>query len=309
MSPEVTDLSQARAKREDSLVTLKREPLTVICQVSNVRAEAEVHRQIGFSDAFTFAELHRVLEVSFGLPDEDSPWHFYEHRDARGSRIDPEHQVSEFLWREGDQVDYVWGLWDFSLVVAEIYPRDTGTPEALCVGGSGSFLEPFDLTAINAELTGQETIDEVLNIVVPPVRAIIERTKLFDFVPLLQALDLERPESLELPENPESTDNADTVRAGLDSLPREVTSEGQDAFWSMTLGLSCMGGRELTNSVAEATMEALGWLADDGASLSGEEIRELCAASLEELAAMGGYGADALAPVDRLDIYRALLRR
>ncbi len=35
----VTDLSQARAKREDSLVTLKREPLTVICQVSNVRAE------------------------------------------------------------------------------------------------------------------------------------------------------------------------------------------------------------------------------------------------------------------------------
>lgn len=309
MSPEVTDLSQARAKREDSLVTLKREPLTVICQVSNVRAEAEVHRQIGFSDAFTFAELHRVLEVSFGLPDEDSPWHFYEHRDARGSRIDPEHQVSEFLWREGDQVDYVWGLWNFSLVVAEIYPRDTGTPEALCVGGSGSFLEPFDLTAINAELTGQETIDEVLNIVVPPVRAIIERTKLFDFVPLLQALDLERPESLELPENPESTDNADTVRAGLDSLPREVTSEGQDAFWSMTLGLSCMGGRELTNSVAEATMEALGWLADDGASLSGEEIRELCAASLEELAAMGGYGADALAPVDRLDIYRALLRR
>lgn len=300
MSLKVTDLSQARAKREDSLVTLKREPLTVICQVSNVRAEAEAHRQIGFSDAFTFAELHRVLEVSFGLPDEDSPWHFYEHRDARGCRIDPEHQVSEFLWKEGDQVDYVWGLWDFSLVVAEIYPRDTGTPEALCVGGSGSFLVPFDLTAINAELTGQETIDEVLNIVVPPVRAIIERTKLFDFVPLLQALDLERPES---------TDNADAVRAGLDSLPREVTSEGQDAFWSMTLGLSCMGGRELTNSVAEATMEALGWVADDGASLSGEEIRELCAASLKELAAMGAYGADALAPVDRLDIYRALLRR
>ena len=300
MSPEVVDLSQARAKREDSLVILKREPLTVICQVSNVRAEAEVHRHIGFSDAFTFAELHRVLEISFGLPDEDSPWHFYEHRDARGSRIAPEHQVSEFLWKEGDQVDYVWGLWDFSLVVAEIYPRDTGTPEALCVGGSGSFLEPFDLTAINAELTGQETIDEVLNIVVPPVRAIIERTKLFDFVPLLQALDLERPES---------TDNADTVRAGLDSLPREVTSEGQDAFWSMMLGLSCMGGRELTNSVAEATMEALGWVADDGASLSGEEIRELCSASLEELAAIGAYGADALAPVDRLDIYRALLRR
>ncbi len=40
-------------------------------------------------------------------------------------------------------------------MVAAIYPRDTGTPDALCVGGSGSFLVPFDLTAINAELTGR----------------------------------------------------------------------------------------------------------------------------------------------------------
>ena len=296
MSLGVTDLSTARAKRDNSIVTLRREPLTVICQVSNVSADVEVHRQIGFSDALTFEQLHHVLEVCFGLPDEDSPWHFFEHHEARGARIDPKHQVSEFLWREGVQLDYVWGLWDFSLVVVDIYPRDSGTPESLCVGGSGAFTQPFDLTAINAQLTGQETIDEVLNIVTPPVRALIQRSKLFDFVPLLQALDLERSDS-------------NAPLSVLDSLPREVTAEGQDSFWSMVLALTCMGGRELSNSVAESTMDALGWVSDEGKLLTGEEIRELCSASLSVLASVGAYGDEALAPVDRLDIYRALLRR
>lgn len=241
MSSKVTDLAQVRANRGDSARTL-------LCQVSNVRADAEVHRQIGFSDALTLEELHHILEICFGLPHEDSPWHFFEHTEARGQRIDPSHTVREFLSREGEQVDYAWGLWDFEIVVVETYPRDSGTPEALCVGGSGSFQTPFDLTAVNAELTGQETIDEVLDLVARPVRALIERTRLYDFVPLLQALDLKREVSID----PE-------VFRQLRTLPREVTNEGKDAFWSMALALSCMGGRELTDSVAETSMAALGW--------------------------------------------------
>ena len=168
MNAGVTDIAQARAKRADSVVSLKREPLTIICQAANIRADGEVHRQIGFSDALTFTELHRVLRICFGLPEEESPWHFYEHTEARGPRIDPERQASEFLWREGDQVDFAWGLWDFELVVAEIYPRDNGTPEALCVGGSGSLFQPFELTSVNRELTGQEVTDEVFSAVSSP---------------------------------------------------------------------------------------------------------------------------------------------
>ena len=61
MSLGVTDLSTVRAKRDNSVVTLRREPLTVICQVSNVSADVEVHRQIGFSDALTFEQLHLSL--------------------------------------------------------------------------------------------------------------------------------------------------------------------------------------------------------------------------------------------------------
>ena len=287
MSSQVTDLAQVRANRGE----------TLLCQVSNVRAEAEVHRQIGFSDALTLEELHHILEICFGLPQEDSPWHFFEHTDARGQRIDPTHTVREFLSREGEQVDYAWGLWDFEIVVVETYPRDSGTPEALCVGGSGSFQTPFDLTAVNAELTGQETIDEVLDLVISPVRALIERTRLYDFVPLLQALDLKREVSID----------AEVFRQ-LRTLPREVTNEGKDAFWSMALALSCMGGRELTDSVVETAMAALGWVDDDGEELRGSAIRELCSASLKVLSSLGAYGDNAVAPVDRLDIYRALIR-
>ncbi|MDN6198442.1 hypothetical protein [Corynebacterium flavescens] len=296
MSYGVTDLARARARRAGTPIQLRREPLTIICQVANIRADAEVHRQIGFSDALTFNQLHRVLSICFSLPKEDSPWHFFEHVDARGARIDPRHQISEFLWREGDQVDFSWGLWDFEIVVAEIYPRDSGTPRALCVGGSGSLFRNFDLTAINAELTGQETIAEVLNMVAPPVRRMIERTKLYDFVPLLQALDLNRPVEVSRP-----------TRHTLRSLPREVTTEGQDAFWAMALALSCLGGKELTDSVVETAMEALGWVDDDGRSLTGEKIRALCSSSLSQLERVGAYGPAADSPVDRLDVYRALL--
>lgn len=311
----VTDFAAARARRSvkarrrdresagyngDEMVKLAREPLTVILQASNVLADAEVHRHIGINDAMKLVELRHVLEVCFGLPSEESPWHFFTHDNARGERINPQRQVSEVLWKEGDQMDFTWGLWDFTLVVADIYPRDSGTPQALCVGGSGSFPgTSFDITDINAELTGQETITQVLAGVREEVRHIIEKTRLLDFVPLLKAMDVARPGGV--------------VAAGaqqvLASLPREVTTQGQDALWSMVLALSCMGGDELADEVAATTMDALGWVDDDGAALSAGEIRRMCAASLEQLEAIGACGPNAVAPVDRLDIFRALLRR
>src|SRR5690625_4879743 len=237
----------------DPTVHLRREPRTVILQVSNIRDDAEVHRQIGINDALTFTQLHDVLVNCFDLPHEESPWHFY-YLDEEAQRINPSHQVAEFLWREGEVVEFTWGLWDFKLTVAEIYPRDGGTPQALCVGGSGSFPgSKFDLTAINAALTGQAVIDEVLTYLTPPARGVIERSRLFDFVPLFQALDLSRDVEL----SPEVTKK-------LASLPREVTTEGQDAFWSIVLGLACIGSEELMGADTATTMEALGWSNEDG---------------------------------------------
>lgn len=281
----------------ETTVYLRREPLTVILQVSNIRDDAEVHRHIGVNDAISFAELHDVLVTCFDLPEEESPWHFY-YVDEEAQRIDPKHHIAEFLWREGEVVEFTWGLWDFKLTVADIYPRDGGTPQALCVGGSGSFPgSKFNLTAINAALTGQAVIDEVLTHLTPPARSVIERSRLFDFVPLLQALDLGRDVEL-------STE----VRKQLASLPREVTTEAQDAFWSIVLGLACMGSEELMRSVTTTSMEALGWIDDDDALLTAEEIWAMCEASISILESVGACGPEAVAPVDRLDIFRALLR-
>lgn len=272
------------------------DPATLILQVSNVRPDAEVHRHIGVTDAATFAELHQVLGVVFGLdatPAESSPWHFY----CVTQRINPHHTLRDFLRGEGDTVQLQWGLWDFTLCVAEVYPRDHGTPRALCVGGSGSFPGThFDLTGINAALTGEETISEVLDLVRPEVRDIIERSKLYDFVPLLQALDLGR-----------SVDPA--VVAQVDGLPCEVTEQGRDAFWSIVLALACLGDESLNAHVAATTMEALGWVEDDGSTMSAMAVRNHCPASIDRLIELRACGPDQLGPLDRLDIYRALLRR
>ena len=321
----VFDLDSLRARKNrehegreihddtDKTVQLRRESLTVIVQVSNIREDAEVHRHIGINDALTFAELHDVLVASFDLPDEESPWHFYlpeeqtsntvshkarEVKQTEAQRIDPSHHVAEFLWREGEVVEFTWGLWDFSLTVADIYPRDSGTPQALCVGGSGSFPgSQFDLTAINAKLTGQAVIDEVLTYLTPSARNIIERSRLFDFVPLLQALDLNRDVEL-----------SREMLSKLSTLPREVTTEGHDAFWSVVFGLACMGAPDLMDGVTVTTMEALGWIDDDGEELTADEIWGMCEASTAVLASVGACGPNAAAPVDRLDIFRALLR-
>lgn len=287
-APHVIDLDAVRLRKQ----------ATVILQVANVRADAEVHRQIGVTDALTFAELHRILAVCFALPDEGAPWHFFQHGDARGERIDPDHTLAEFLRRPGDQVDYAWGLWDFQLMVADTYPRDADTPRALCVGGSGSFGRPFDITAVNAALTGRKTITAVLDQAAPPVRDLVQRTKLYDFVPLLQAIDLGREVQL-----PPAAD------AALATLPREVTEEGRDAFWAAVLALSCLADEELMDSIMETVLEALGWADDDGSPLNADAARELCAASLSVLADVGACGPHQKAPVDRLDIFRALLRR
>src|SRR5699024_10781048 len=157
----------------------------ISCKIVLVRAACWA--RVGVNDAISFAELHDVLVTCFDLPEEESPWHFY-YVDEEAQRIDPKHHIAEFLWREGEVVEFTWGLWDFKLTVADIYPRDGGTPQALCVGGSGSFPgSKFNLTAINAALTGQAVIDEVLTHLTPPARSVIERSRLFDFVPLLQA--------------------------------------------------------------------------------------------------------------------------
>lgn len=278
---------------------------TVIVRASLVRDDYEIHRHIGVSESLTLAELADVLVTCFDLRDEQTPWHFTttgrlpttsraETSRAETSRVDPQHLVGEYLGSEHAGVNFHWGLWVFQLQTVETYPRDKETPVALCVGGSGSFLgSKFDLTAINAQLTGPDAIDQVLAEVNPEVGALIRRSGVTDLVPLLQAIDVGR----------ECTVDAQ-VRARLEQLPLETEPRRREAFWACVLGLSCMGGPEMTDEIAGVLFAALGDSGQSGQTGQSVKPRQLCADSLSVL----GQCVAEVAPVDRLDLYRVLLR-
>lgn len=293
----VVSLASVRATRRPGNEH-KRRSRTVILQASNLQADREVHRHIGVKDSLKLADLHEVIDVCFS-PDPANPWQETPWSFQRGEQaLDSSDAIHQHLSGEHDQISYHWGLWVIRLHTVGAYPRDRGTPRALCVGGSGSFgQEDFDLAAINAALTGTETIRNVLASTRVEVRDLIRRSEIFDFVPLLQALDLGRPTGL----------SEETVHV-CERLPVEDDQASQDAFWTVVLALSCMSDEALAAEVLETTMQALGWVDDDGSQLSGRAVRGMCPESLVELATIGAYGVDALAPVDRLDIYRELLR-
>lgn len=281
---------------------------TVIVRASLVRDDYEIHRHIGVSESLTLAELADVLVTCFDLRDEQTPWHFTttgrlpttsraETSRAETSRVDPQHLVGEYLGSEHAGVNFHWGLWVFQLQTVETYPRDKETPVALCVGGSGSFLgSKFDLTAINAQLTGPDAIDQVLAEVNPEVGALIRRSGVTDLVPLLQAIDLGRECAVDA-----------QVRARLEQLPLETEPRRREAFWACVLGLSCMGGPEMTDEIAGVLFAALGHSGQSSHTVqTGQSAkpRQLCADSLSVLAQC----VASVAPVDRLDLYRVLLR-
>lgn len=278
---------------------------TVIVRASLVRDDYEIHRHIGVSESLTLAELADVLVTCFDLRDEQTPWHFTttgrlpttsraEASRVETSRVDPQHLVGEYLGSEHAGVNFHWGLWVFQLQTVETYPRDKETPVALCVGGSGSFLgSKFDLTAINAQLTGPDAIDQVLAEVNPEVGALIRRSGVTDLVPLLQAIDLGRECAVDA-----------QVRARLEQLPLETEPRRREAFWACVLGLSCMGGPEMTDNVAGVLFEALGHAGRSVQTGQSAKPRQLCADSLSVLAQCVAE----VAPVDRLDLYRVLLR-
>lgn len=259
----VISLASAREQRSG-----KPEPkpeLTLIVRATNVQADGEVHRQIGLNSAMSLDELHNVLNIVFGVGGEQSPWRF---EDQFHQPSAPDTNLGELLPEPGDFLFYFWGLWQFNLQCVEMYPRDNGTPRALCIGGSGGLGDDFDQATINAELTGTDTIRDVLSGVRPEVIDLVDRTGVFDFIPLLQALDLKREPLID-------ATRYHTCR----TLPVENSAEASDAFWSCVLALSCLGNDELFIEVIESTMSTLGWVADDGSPLRAPEITSACEAS------------------------------
>ncbi|MDO5030343.1 MAG: hypothetical protein Q4E11_07130 [Corynebacterium sp.] len=320
-------------------VRVAAEPATLIIGASLEEEPTSVHRVFGVNDQLDLRQLSHLLAVIFGWGEERVPTKFQlpgseveaaAQFDAnKPSAIDVETfadtavdvpqstKIAEVLQDPGDILIWQWGLWKHVLQVREAFARDEATPDALCIGGSGTIHalgdteapESVDIAAINRELTGRDSIQNTLSTTRADVVDIIERSGVFEFVPLLQALDLQKSEPTTLA----LTDReAQGVVKRLRALPMEGAEEdpaGHDAALVELLCLAALTSDELRHDVAEHVMERLGWQADDGTPLTGEDIEELASASWAEMCALGLAGDDALSPVERLDLLREALRR
>lgn len=259
---------------------------------ASVRGE-DVVRQIGVNAAASLSDVGAVLDVclSPACTTGEGTW-----KVADGTEDST--PVGEVLPHTGDAVTFEWGLWCVQVCAVDSYPRDAGTPEALCVGGSGALPgTDFDLSDINARLTGTRTIAATLASARPEVRDVVERADIFDYVPLLQALDLSRETSVD-----------PQLSRKLRELPLENDQAASDAFWVTVLACSALIPREEMFEVVETTMAALGWVEDDGEPLTAAACFELCARSVEFIRGIHLVGPTLLPDVERIDMFRELLR-
>lgn len=308
-------------------VSVAAEPATLIVGASLTEDVISVHRTIGINDQLTMAELAEVLRIVFGWSGSE-PMKF---TIASASFDEPETvlsmgtRVCEVLTAPGDRLEWQWGLWLHELQVCEAFARDNATPDALCIGGSGTIAALgdneapafVDIAAINAELTGQKSIQATLNSVRSDIAEFIDRSGVFEFVPLLQALDLTRVPDTSLVAN--GTGGAGGTSFAqrrllqqLRSLPLEQASvdpAGHDAALANLLCLAALADDDVRHDVTVNVMDELGWVNDDGSPLSGTDIEQLCPATWKIVVDLGLAGENLAPPVQRLEMLREVCRK
>lgn len=278
----VVDLALARSRRGAGE--------TLLLRVSAMKGDEEAYRYVGVDGAGPLGDVARVIAVAFALPSHPvTPAGFC----APSGAVPQDRQLSQVFSGEQTTIFYTWGLWRFTIELAQRYPRDNSTPPAVCVAGSGDFgREPFRIAEVNRALLGDDMANDVLRHSHPEVRELVARSHMYDFVLLLKALGADHAPEVGEPE-----------RARIRQLPRERTRAGRDAFWTVALALACLADDETTDTIISTTYASLGY-----EGVPAAEVRRRCAGSLVRLASLGAYGAAEDAPADRLDIFRELLR-
>lgn len=153
----VVDIDAARVcLRGDQVIRAR----TVLVRCATQRADEEIIRYLGVDAGSTLEDLQVALEISFAVPSHTSaPARFTREEDDSG-RLDLGATVGDYLAELGDALYFHWGLWRFSLLLSDVFPRDAGAAHLLCVAGDGDFGgQPFDIAAINEQLqdlTGHE---------------------------------------------------------------------------------------------------------------------------------------------------------
>ena len=78
--------------------TTRRKPRTLIFRAAV--DQADVHRHLGINDSLPLTELHRVLSISFGLSEEQTPWSFH----SDDAAVDVQECVHQYLSEPEDQL-------------------------------------------------------------------------------------------------------------------------------------------------------------------------------------------------------------
>lgn len=177
-----------------------------------------------------------------------------------------------------------------------------------------------DITEVNVALAGEDTVEQILAETDPELRELLHERALYEFIPLLQALDLERPANV--------TEHAAELLA---DAPIEKSKIGRAAAWARIIALSTLVDSEV-DEVSEAFMSALGFTRADAKlpptdtalgtdALSASEIKWLSRRTGRILAQVGASKwepqpddqAVPLVPqcslLDRLEMYRFVLQR
>ena len=285
-----------------------REPATLVLSVYQSGADDAQYRIIGINDALPITTLYTVLDTCFEC-NGDANWALHPTPAAHATTTTPTNTTDttgqrflhELLAAPPDAVDLTrhqqgtppGDTLHFHLEVAECFLRDHGPPDALCVGGD----EHVDLDSINAALTGAATTQHILAATRPVIRSAIERSGIFDFVPLLQALDLDRDTHVD-------PDTWVLCR----SLPAEKDPAARDAAVAEILAQAALVDGPLRADIVETMMAAIGWVADDGTELTLADIDDLAHDTLHILDTLGITGDNQLSSLERLELCRAIIR-
>lgn len=291
------------------------DPATLIISAA-IRNSSGIYRQIGINNQLTIAELSHVLQVAFDTePSTPTAADLPRAVLVDDMQVDDDAQIGEVFPDTDMSGVWHWGPHHAELFVSDSIPRDGATPDALCVGGAGMLTGTLsgtlddlayadldaapDIAEINANLTGERTIRSVLDSTRTEVRDLISRSGIFDFIPLLQALDLRR-----------ESDIAPELAHECAELPLEDASDqaGRDAAFINMLCFAALTDENHRAEITEYAMAALGWVEDDGSPIRQQAIDALCPHTLQKLTDLGCIGPEPAAAVDRVAMLREVFR-
>lgn len=231
----------------------------------------------------------------------------------------------------------------FRIQVVSALSREESTPEVVCITGtffpllpehiSPSSDEAFvpvspqhplgvptipDIAEINRQLVGEETVEYILSSLNSELQELLVRSEFYEFIPVLQALDLDRPAEV-----------SDRSAELLADAPVEDTLIGRIAAWGRIIALSTLSDSEIVEEITQAFFRAVvpifvpDFCSDaELLAMTAEDITALCPHTNRILALAGADGwrregdhnpSTPLVPkrsvVERLEMYRFLLQR